>query len=147
LMREHGICGAKRRGKQRAGTGRSPGRRRPSAPRSRDCEYVPDMDDVGPERVARNEAAFRRVNEAIERGRETRDGLVGFVCECGQLGCNEIIELTLSEYEAVRADARRFAVRHGHEMGAEEVVEAHERFVVVAKKGGAGAVAELHDPR
>jgi hypothetical protein len=105
------------------------------------------MDDVGAERVARNEAAFRRVNEAIERGRDTRDGLVGFVCECGQLGCNEIIELTLSEYEAVRADARRFAVRHGHEMGAEEVVEAHERFVVVAKKGGAGAVAELHDPR
>jgi hypothetical protein len=109
------------------------------------------MDDVGAERVARNEAAFRKVNEAIERGRETRNGLVGFVCECGQTGCNEIIELTLSEYEAVRTDARRFAVRHGHEMRAEEVVEevveTHERFVVVAKKGSAGAVAELHDPR
>ena len=105
------------------------------------------MDDVGAERVARNESAFRKVNEAIERGRETRDGLVGFVCECGHTGCNEIIELTLSEYQAVRADGRRFAVRQGHDMGAEEVVETHERFVVVAKKGRAGAVAELYDPR
>jgi hypothetical protein len=105
------------------------------------------MDDLGAERVARNEAAFRQVNEAIERGRQTRDGLVGFVCECGRLGCNEIIELTLSEYEAVRSDARRFAVRHGHEMGPEEIVETRERYAVVVKRGGAGDIAELRDPR
>jgi hypothetical protein len=105
------------------------------------------MDSTGEERVARNEAAFRRVNEAIEQGRQTRDGLVGFVCECGRLECNEIIELTLSEYEAVRADARRFAVRHGHELGVEEIIEAHERYVIVAKRGGAGDVAAFTDPR
>jgi hypothetical protein len=87
------------------------------------------------------------VNEAIEQGRQTREGLVGFVCECGRLGCNEIIELTLSEYEAVRADARRFAVRHRHELEVEEVIETHERFVVVAKRGGAGDVAAFGDPR
>src|SRR5213083_102488 len=105
------------------------------------------MDDVAAERVARNEAAFRKVNEAIERGRETRDGLIGFVCECGRLGCNELIELTLAEYEAVRGDARRFAIRHGHEMAAEEVVERHERYMVVAKRGRAGRTAEASDPR
>jgi hypothetical protein len=104
------------------------------------------MDSAGAERVARNEAAFRRVNEAIEQGRQTRD-LAGFVCECGRLGCNEIIELTLSEYEAVRADARRFVVRHGHELEVDEVIETHERYVVVAKRGGAGDVAALTDPR
>jgi hypothetical protein len=105
------------------------------------------MDDAAEERVARNEAAFRKVNEAIEAGRRTRDGLVGFVCECARLGCNEIIELSLSEYEAVRADARRFAVRHGHETDAERVVETHKRYVVVLKRGRAGDIAEFTDPR
>jgi hypothetical protein len=108
---------------------------------------LPDMDSVGEERVARNEAAFRKVNEAIEQGRQTREGLMGFVCECGRLRCNEIIELTLPEYEAVRADARRFAVRHGHELEFEEVIETHERYLVVAKRGGAGDVAASTDPR
>jgi hypothetical protein len=105
------------------------------------------MDSAGEERVARNEAAFRKVNEAIEQGRQTREGLVGFVCECGRLGCNEVIELTLSEYEAVRADARRFAVRRGHEVGVEEVIETHDRYLVVAKRGSAGDVAAFTDPR
>lgn len=105
------------------------------------------MDSAGAERVARNEAAFRKVNEGIERGRQTREGLVGFVCECGRLGCNEIIELLPSEYEAVRADARRFVVRNGHETGPEDVLEAHERYLVVAKRGIAGDIAELRDPR
>jgi hypothetical protein len=105
------------------------------------------MDGAGAERVARNEASFRKVNEAIERGRQTRDGLLGFVCECGRLGCNDIIELFVSEYEAVRADARRFAVRHGHQTGPEEVLETHERYLVVAKRGGAGDIAEFSDPR
>jgi hypothetical protein len=105
------------------------------------------MDSAGAQRVARNEAAFRKVNEAIERGRQTREGLLGFVCECGRLGCNEIIELFLSEYEAVRADGRRFAVRHGHQVGPEAVIETHERYLVVAKQGRAGDIAEFSDPR
>jgi hypothetical protein len=105
------------------------------------------MDAAGVERVARNEAAFRKVNEGIERGRQTREGLVGFVCECGRLGCNEIIELLPSEYEAVRANARRFAVRHGHQIGPEAVLETHERYLVVAKRGIAGDIAEFSDPR
>jgi hypothetical protein len=103
------------------------------------------VDRADEERIARNEATFRSVNEAIERGRRTRDGLVGFVCECGRLGCTDIVELTLPEYEAVRADARRW--RHGHEAGIERVVEQHERYVVVAKHGGAGEIAEFSDPR
>jgi hypothetical protein len=105
------------------------------------------VDSAGEERVARNEAAFRKVNEAIEQGRQTREGLVGFVCECGRLGCNEIIELTLSEYEAVRADAQRFGVRHGHQTGPEVVLETHERYLVVAKRGSAGDIAEFSNPR
>jgi hypothetical protein len=115
--------------------------------RGRNGRNFPAMDSAGAERVARNEAAFRRVNEAIERGRQTREGLLGFVCECGRLGCNEIIELLLWEYEAVRADARQFAVRPGHQTGPEEVIDTHERYLVVAKRGSAGDIAEFSDPR
>jgi hypothetical protein len=105
------------------------------------------VDRADEERIARNEATFRKVNDAIERGHGARDGVVGFVCECGRLGCNEIIELTLPEYEAVRAHARRFVLRHGHEVGVEQVVARHQRFVVVAKQGRAGEFAEFSDPR
>jgi hypothetical protein len=105
------------------------------------------MDSPGKERIARNEDAFRRVNEAIETGRVTRDGLVGFVCECSQLGCNEVVQLTIGEYEAVRADPRRFFLVPGHDGPAEEVRERHARFAVVVKRGTAGDVAERSDPR
>ena len=38
------------------------------------------------ERIGRNEATFRSINEDIERGRDAEDDhtLVGFVCECGR---------------------------------------------------------------
>jgi hypothetical protein len=110
------------------------------------------MDDfvrggLSDERVARNEVTARRINEAIEDGRARRDGRAGFVCECGQLGCNRIIELALGEYEAVRSDARQFAVANGHESAVEEVVDRTPRYAVVAKRGVAGAIAENTDPR
>src|SRR6185437_13065722 len=56
------------------------------------------------ERIARNEATFRRINEDIERGRDCDDDttLVGFVCECGSVDCGRLIELTPAEYEQVR---------------------------------------------
>jgi hypothetical protein len=102
---------------------------------------------VEPERLARNEATFRRINEAIDAGRQTRDGFVAFVCECSQLGCNDVVELTLREYEDVRAHARRFFVLRGHEGPAEKVVDSRAHFLIVAKLGVAGEVAERTDPR
>lgn len=105
------------------------------------------MEQREPGRIARNEATFRLINEAIEVGRVTRDGLVGFVCECSRLGCNELVELTLREYEEIRADARRFFVLRGHEGPAETVVDSRARFLIVVKRGEAGAHAERTDPR
>lgn len=99
-------------------------------------------------RIARNESRRREVNEAIEDGRSERSGAVGFVCECGQLGCTTIIELDLDGYETVRAHARRFIVAEGHEQpAAEVVVERGDGHLVVQKRGDAGRVAEAHDPR
>jgi hypothetical protein len=101
-------------------------------------------------RMARNESMFREVNEAIENGRwpGEDDAPVAFCCECANLGCGQLIELSLRDYERVRANPRRFivAVDH-HAPGVEAIAEAFERYLVVEKTGEAGRVAEATDPR
>jgi hypothetical protein len=106
------------------------------------------MDAQGRQRVAMNEATFRRINEGMEAGQDP-SGLLTFVCECGRLGCNQLLQLTRAEYEALRADARRFAVLEGHEMPeVEHVVERTERYLVVEKAGDPEAeIVEHTDPR
>ena len=108
------------------------------------------MDDEVQRRVAANEAALREVNEAIERGRwPGEDGkLVGFRCECARLGCDQVIELTVADYEQVRAHPRRFVLVQGHEVQAEDTLfVSGAGWVVVEKRDSAGAVAEATDPR
>jgi hypothetical protein len=106
------------------------------------------MDAEGRQRVAMNEATFRTVNEGMQAGQDP-SGLLTFLCECGRLGCNRLIELTRAEYEAVRADGRTFAILDGHEIAdVEDVVERHERYIVVRKRGTPEEeVAENTDPR
>jgi hypothetical protein len=102
------------------------------------------------ERIARNEATFRRINEDIERGRDADDDatLVGFVCECGQIDCSRLIELTPHEYEQVRSDPCRFAIVDGHEVpSVESVVERHDRYTVVRKLETSGQIAIATNPR
>lgn len=101
-------------------------------------------------RVAANESAFREVNEAIERGLWPGEegSLVAFRCECASLDCAQLLELTLEEYERVRAESRRFLLVRGHELpDVETVVQIHERYVVVEKRAVAGEEAEASDPR
>jgi hypothetical protein len=106
------------------------------------------MDAEGRQRVAMNEATFRRVNEGMAAGQDP-SGLLTFLCECGRLGCNRLIELTRAEYEAVRTSGRTFAILDGHEIAeVEDVVERHERYIVVQKRGTPEEqVAESTDPR
>ena len=99
--------------------------------------------------VAGNEAMHRRVNEAIERGRwpgETEP--TSFRCECARRGCSRLLELSREQYEAVRSNSRRFIVVPGHEEEAvETVVETHPDYIVVEKRGQAGRLADVTDPR
>ena len=107
------------------------------------------------ERVARNEALFREFNEHVEDVagafdiRDEGDALpIEFVCECGSLECLDRIELTRGQYEAVRADPRRFVVVPGHEdPRVARAVEQHPRFLVVEKLDHAAEIAVKHDPR
>ena len=108
------------------------------------------MDEGRRERIARNEAAFRKVNEAMG-GREEPadgDGPGAYLCECGALGCNQLVELRRDQYEAVRANARRFFVLPGHEEPeVEAVVERHDTYLVVEKHESQADIPELTDPR
>jgi 5-bromo-4-chloroindolyl phosphate hydrolysis protein len=80
---------------------------------------------------------------------EEAAGLLTFVCECGRLGCNKLIQLTRDEYEAVRANARQFAVVDGHEIPeVESVVARTERYIVVEKLDAPEAeIVDHTDPR
>ncbi len=102
------------------------------------------------ERIAANESAFRDVNEAIARGQwpGEQDHPARFRCECARFGCNELIELTPREYEAVRAHPRHFVVQPGHELPEVEVVVARSPgYLVIEKVDAAGRAAEKADER
>jgi hypothetical protein len=106
------------------------------------------MDPRERERVAVNETTFRDVNEGIEEGRHEREGPVAFVCECGTLGCNQLVELTLGEYETVRADSRAFLVAPGHLTDFDLLASQADAYWVVRKPPGPlGDLAERTDPR
>jgi hypothetical protein len=111
-------------------------------------------------RQARNEAQVREINERIEsfdRSLEKQgysDGLMTFEfhCECGAgggnvAGCEEQVEMTLKEYEEVRAQNDRFVVRPGHETPElEDTVRRTEEYVIVDKKPSAEPLV-ADDPR
>jgi hypothetical protein len=103
------------------------------------------------DRLARNEALFRQVNERLKDVSEvlgTADSGPEFVCECADEGCTERIRLSLGEYEWLRANPRHFVVVPGHERAdIERVVEHRGRYCVVEKIGVPGEVAEDTDPR
>jgi hypothetical protein len=102
------------------------------------------------ERLAKNEALFRALNENI---RDLASGLRGrepfeFICECATSGCFERLSLTLEEYERIRQDGTHFLLAKGHEdIAIEQVVARRDGYVVVEKDGVAGLVADEGDPR
>jgi hypothetical protein len=103
-------------------------------------------DERSQRRIALHQATLRRVNEAM---RADGPRHVAVRCECGQVGCNELIWLSGDEYETVRGHPRRFAVAPGHEITeVDEPVERHDRYIVVEARAGAAAdVADTTDPR
>jgi hypothetical protein len=98
-------------------------------------------------RVARNEALFREVNERIKDVAQDAEMLI-LLCECGDLECRDVLEMTPSEYEGIRAEGELFLLIPGHEdLTLERVIEPRDRFLVVEKLGEAGDTARDLDPR
>jgi hypothetical protein len=103
------------------------------------------------ERIARNEASGRGINEQIEQahGSPPPDRFIRIVCECGYENCDRYIEVTMDEYQRIRNDPRQFCVVKDHVIqDVEKTVLEADRFTVVAKREGTAAeVAIRTNPR
>lgn len=99
-------------------------------------------------RAALNQALRREVNEQRPQSGEDTE-VVGFVCECSDPACEELVSLTIDEYEFIRRIPIRLVVRPGHVRHESERVLMEEpgRFLVVEKFGPAGEVIAHLDPR
>jgi hypothetical protein len=103
-------------------------------------------------RIGQNEALYRSVNEKIESLSAAFGAItetMSVVCECGDASCAEQIEVSISDYERIRAESTFFIIRPGHEIpDVEEVVEQNDEFHVVRKaEGDAAELARELDPR
>jgi len=108
--------------------------------------------DVQRQRAARNQSLFRDVNERMDslNTRFAGTGATpGYVCECHDSACAEMIAMPHEEYERIRRDPHEFFVVPGHEdLLVEEIVDKTDRWFVVRKIGVAGTEAEqLAPPR
>lgn len=98
---------------------------------------------VRDERLARNEAFFRELNERLEAATPDSAEELVVVCECADEDCVQRLTLREGEYEAIRAHDTHFVVAVGHvDVRIEDVVRHTDRFEVVAKRGVAADVAE-----
>ncbi|MDX6678895.1 MAG: hypothetical protein QOE31_2947 [Solirubrobacteraceae bacterium] len=103
------------------------------------------------QRIAYNEGAFRDLNESLERnvhrGR-TQPEYAGFVCECGDADCDDLVRVDLAAYESIRQDSQLFIAARGHEIpDAEDVVDGNDRYVIVRKHEDVAEIAQRTDPR
>jgi hypothetical protein len=101
--------------------------------------------DMSAERVGKNQALFRDVNERLKelnKRLERLEPMGSFVCECADVSCMEQVELTRAEYADLRNYRLRFVVAPGHVFGAyEHVVFANDRYTIVEKEGTAAEAA------
>ena len=103
-------------------------------------------------RIAENESQFRAANERIELEALSmlyQGATVPFVCECPDLSCTDIVELTLTDYEQIRSGPTRIFVVPGHQAlavqaGAAIVIEERANAVISEKIGIAGEIAAAH---
>jgi hypothetical protein len=104
---------------------------------------------VNAERIAKNEALFRSVNERIAESAQRFDADdTQFVCECADATCTDRVPATLDEYESVRSDGATFLVVPGHEDERfESVVREEPRYRIVEKQNTVGRIARGLDPR
>ena len=85
--------------------------------------------------MARTEAAFREVNEAIADTAARFDAEeADFICECADPQCAHRVTAELEQYEEVRSEGTHFLLAPGHhEPEVEKIVERTEELEVVEK--------------
>ena len=92
------------------------------------------------DRLRENEELFRTANERLRK--QIEDAVppgrpVPFLCECMNELCMKRIDMTLGDYEHVRASDDTFAVAPGHAAPPGEVVVEEQDAFHVVRKGAA----------
>ena len=102
-------------------------------------------------RAAKNEVVLRDLNERLKAYPPSQgQRLSEWVCECAHMTCSKSVELSIEEYEMIRADPRRFFVAPGAEHvhpDIERVVQREIRYWVVEKIGVGAEISAEFDPR
>ena len=104
-------------------------------------------------RTAENQALFRSANDRIKQLNEAFEAFSPYgdwTCECMDIQCVDIVQMTLAEYDGVRAHSGRFLVAPAdqHVLPAvERIVERTDRFWLIEKLGGGAEHAAELDPR
>ena len=103
---------------------------------------------VSLERLARNQALFREVNERLlELTDGFQDGSMQLVCECSHEDCTLTITMNHDEYESVRAHSTFFVVASGHEiLEVEKIIDHRDGWTIVQKVTATDYAVET-DPR
>jgi hypothetical protein len=103
------------------------------------------------ERYAVNQATFREINERVnDVNQMVNNPLKSWICECADTHCSARIEMSLIEYEGLRAHPTRFAIvpdTAHYYSEVETVVDRNDLYWVVEKFGRSGKVAADYDPR
>ena len=95
------------------------------------------------ERIARNEAWCRELNERKAQWMKSGLPAAGFRCECWEMDCGSRFQLSAREWREARSRPDRFVVAPEHVAGdVETVVKEYSSFWLVEKKGEAGELAE-----
>jgi hypothetical protein len=105
-------------------------------------------DEAGGREQALIQSRFRASNDhlrwtAASHGFEAADR-APFTCECCDPNCYEIVMLSITEYEQVRAHPARFLLAAGHEDPEATdalIIEAERGYAIVEKIGTAGKEA------
>jgi hypothetical protein len=85
----------------------------------------------------RKPSLLREVNERIREvsSQWETPGSAAFFCECPNASCSEVLDLTLADYEAIRALTDCYVVVRGHESCARDHVVAQNSSHVVVHLG------------
>jgi hypothetical protein len=84
-----------------------------------------------------NRSLFREVNERIREisvERWAPPDRIGFLCECGDTECANVVSLAVAEYDAIRSVPNRFLLIHGHESPDSEAVVARSNGYVIVER-------------
>lgn len=99
-------------------------------------------------RLPMNSSVHRMMNERREAGAPfAAAGSLRCECECHRAECGKNFEMTVAEYESVRAGAKQFVVAPDHQLAEDVLVSATAAYRVIEKVGDSGRIAQALNPR